>query len=174
VVSSTRAASALPPASATARRAGFQSLQPSFLEVSVDEDVYAPRVPEGFLQIGEVAERVGLSLRTVRHYEEVGLFSPSGRSQGGFRLFSEADVERLRVLKGLKPTGLSLDEMRELMELINAGNEIGDQRALAEGLERYRDRADARIAELERHVAEVRQLRGEIAARLERVAVPRP
>ena len=46
-------------------------------------------------QIGTVAERVGLSLRTIRHYEEVGLVVPSGRSAGGFRLYTDGDVERL-------------------------------------------------------------------------------
>ena len=44
------------------------------------------------MQIGEVAERVKLSLRTIRHYEEVGLVPPSARSKGGFRLYTEADV----------------------------------------------------------------------------------
>ena len=43
-------------------------------------------------QIGEVAERTGLSLRTIRYYEEVGLLSPSGRTAGGFRLYADSDV----------------------------------------------------------------------------------
>ena len=46
------------------------------------------------MQIGEVAERTGLSLRTIRYYEEVGLAVPSARSQGGFRLYTEPDVGR--------------------------------------------------------------------------------
>ena len=68
-------------------------------------------------QIGEVAERVGLSLRTVRYYEEVGLLSPAARTQGHFRLFSEHDVERLLIIMQMKPSGFTLEEMREQLEI---------------------------------------------------------
>lgn len=51
------------------------------------------------LQIGEAAEGAGLSIRTIRHYEEAGLVVPSARSDGGFRLYTEADLDRLRVVK---------------------------------------------------------------------------
>ena len=67
-------------------------------------------------QIGEVAETVGLSLRTIRHYEEIGLVRPSGRSAGGFRLYTDDDIERLRLVKHMKPLDFSLDEMRDLLE----------------------------------------------------------
>lgn len=66
-------------------------------------------------QIGEVAEAVGLSLRTIRYYEETGLVPPSGRSTGGFRLYTDADIERLRLVKRMKPLDLTLDEMRDLL-----------------------------------------------------------
>ncbi|MGI5498818.1 MerR family transcriptional regulator [Lentzea sp. CA-135723] len=72
------------------------------------------------MQIGEVAERIGLSLRTIRYYEEVGLVVPSARSQGGFRLYTEPDVQRLGVIMRMKPLGFQLDEMRELLELLDA------------------------------------------------------
>ena len=68
-------------------------------------------------QIGEVAERVGLSLRTVRHYDEAGLVVPSGRTPGGFRLYTDDDIERLALIKRMKPLGFALDEMRELLAL---------------------------------------------------------
>ncbi|GAA1979108.1 MerR family transcriptional regulator [Isoptericola halotolerans] len=66
-------------------------------------------------QIGEVAERTGLSLRTIRYYEEVGLVIPSARSHGGFRLYTESDIARLMLVKRMKPLDFSLDEMRELL-----------------------------------------------------------
>jgi DNA-binding transcriptional MerR regulator len=66
-------------------------------------------------QIGEVAERVGLSLRTVRYYEEVGVLAAPARTEGGFRLYEEDHVEQLLLIKQMKPLGLSLDEMRELL-----------------------------------------------------------
>lgn len=69
------------------------------------------------MQIGEVAERTGLSLRTIRYYEEVGIAVPSARSQGGFRLYTESDVDRLQLAKRMKPLEFSLDQMRELLSI---------------------------------------------------------
>lgn len=74
-------------------------------------------MPVAMHQIGEVATRVGLSLRTVRYYEEVGLVVPSGRTEGGFRLYTEADVDRLALVKQMKPLDFSLDEMKDLLEV---------------------------------------------------------
>jgi DNA-binding transcriptional MerR regulator len=71
-------------------------------------------------QIGDVTERVGLSLRTVRYYEEVELVVPSDRTAGGFRLYAESDIERLIMARELKPLGFSLDELREMLDLIEA------------------------------------------------------
>lgn len=68
------------------------------------------------MQIGEVAARTELSLRTIRHYEETGLVAPSARSQGGFRLYTESDVARLMVIRRMKPLGFTLDQMRDLLD----------------------------------------------------------
>ena len=72
---------------------------------------------QGLYQIGEVAERVGLSLRTLRYYEEVGLVQPSGRSPGGFRLYDESDIARAEFAKQLKPLEFSLEQIREVLEI---------------------------------------------------------
>jgi DNA-binding transcriptional MerR regulator len=93
----------------------------------------------GYIQIGEVAERTGLSLRTIRYYEEIGLAVPSTRSPGGFRLYDEGDVARLRSLKRMKPLGLSLDTMRELLDLLDSA---GSGRLSAAGLDRLREFAE--------------------------------
>jgi len=68
-------------------------------------------------QIGEAADRVGLSLRTIRYYEEIGLVVPSGRTEGGFRLYRHEDISRLELVKALKPLGLPLGHLSELLEL---------------------------------------------------------
>lgn len=68
-------------------------------------------------QIGEVAEAVGLSLRTIRYYEEVGVVPPSGRTAGGFRLYTDDDIDRLRLVKQMKPLDFSLEEMRDLLDV---------------------------------------------------------
>ena len=67
------------------------------------------------MQIGEVATRTELSLRSLRHWEEVGLLTPSGRTDGGFRLYTESDVDKILVIRRMKPLGFSLDEMKAVM-----------------------------------------------------------
>ncbi|MCC9710641.1 MerR family transcriptional regulator [Streptomyces sp. MNU76] len=94
------------------------------------------------MQIGEVAERTGLSLRTIRHYEEVGLVIPSARSKGGFRLYTESDVERLMVIRRMKPLDFSLEEMRDLLDITDR-LAATDNRPAGEELERLRERLDS-------------------------------
>ncbi|MBT2533414.1 MerR family transcriptional regulator [Arthrobacter sp. ISL-48] len=72
------------------------------------------------MHIGELAERTGLSLRTIRHYDDVGLLPATARTDGGFRVFSEDDLERLMVIKQMKPLGFSLEEMAEILALLAA------------------------------------------------------
>lgn len=67
------------------------------------------------LHIGEVAERVGLSRRTVRYYEEQGLFAPAGRTEGGFRLYTDEQVDRLLLIKQMKPLGFTVPQMCDLL-----------------------------------------------------------
>lgn len=67
------------------------------------------------VQIGEVASRVGLSLRSVRYYEEAGLVRPAKRTVGGFRLYGEEEIASLALVKQMKPLGFSLKEMRHLL-----------------------------------------------------------
>jgi DNA-binding transcriptional MerR regulator len=69
------------------------------------------------LHIGVVAERTGLSLRTLRHYDEVGLLTPSARTEGGFRLYTSADIERLLLIRRMKPLGFTLEEMADLLRV---------------------------------------------------------
>ncbi|WP_280336420.1 MerR family transcriptional regulator [Nocardia wallacei] len=72
-----------------------------------------------FLQIGQVAERTELSLKTIRHYDEVGLVQPSARSAGGFRLYTDTDVDRLLVIRRMKPLGFTLAEMKQLLDSLD-------------------------------------------------------
>ncbi len=88
-------------------------------------------------QIGEVAEIVGLSLRTIRHYGELGVVEPSGRTAGGFRLYTDQDVERLRLVKAMKPLDFTLEEMRQALE---ARDRLHDASAPPAVLDEHRDR----------------------------------
>ncbi|MEV7633016.1 MerR family transcriptional regulator [Microbacterium sp. NPDC089318] len=84
------------------------------------------------MRIGDVAERTSLSLRTLRHYDELGLVTPSARTHGGFRLYTEEDVSRLMLVRRMKPLGYTLEEMRELLLVVDAVRaDVGDGPALA-------------------------------------------
>jgi DNA-binding transcriptional MerR regulator len=65
-------------------------------------------------RIGEIAEKLGLSPRSIRYYEEVGILRPT-RSDGGFRLYSERDINTIRMVLRFKDLGLALDEIRALL-----------------------------------------------------------
>lgn len=123
------------------------------------------------MQIGELADRTEMSLRTIRHYDEVGLLTPSGRSEGGFRLYTHDDYLRLMVIRRMKPLGFSLDEMAELLRVVDAldggagdeGGAAGEGGAGAEGdgrdqatrasLAAFVDETVERRAKLERQLA---------------------
>jgi DNA-binding transcriptional MerR regulator len=118
--------------------------------------VDATTPPEAVMHIGEVAARTELSLRSLRHWEEVGLLQPSGRTDGGFRLYTEADVEKILVIRRMKPLGFSLDQMKDVMRdlevLESPGATAADRAAVRERLDAIREEAT------ERRVALVRQL----------------
>lgn len=103
----------------------------------------APTEPPatGAMHIGEVGARTDLSLRSLRHWEEVGLLEPSGRTDGGFRLYTEDDVEKILVIRRMKPLGFSLDEMKATMANLET---LRDPAALASA----RKRAVAELADV--------------------------
>ena len=76
-----------------------------------------PPPDEPYLQIGEVAERTGVTQRTLRFYEEKGLLKPPSRMDGGFRLYSESDIRRVEQIRRLQQLlGFPLAEIKELVE----------------------------------------------------------
>ncbi len=116
-------------------------------------------------QIGAVAERVGLSLRTIRHYEEVGLVTPTGRSAGGFRLYTDADVDRLSQVKVMKPLGFSLEETHEVLELLDKVRSDTSSPDEAARLERLADRASAQCVELRDRLERAEEFARELSCR---------
>nr|WP_156365701.1 MerR family transcriptional regulator [Nocardiopsis sp. NRRL B-16309] len=120
------------------------------------------------MRIGEVAERTGLSLRTIRYYGEVALVEPSARSRGGFRLYTESDVDRLQLIKRMKPLGFSLEETRELLESVdrlNSATTAEDERtALSERLDAVEADLTERCSALRRQL----EMAEEFAERLRR------
>lgn len=124
------------------------------------------------MQIGEVADRTGLSLRTIRHYEDVGLALPTARSQGGFRLYTDDDVARLLVIKRMKPLDFTLEEMRDLLtildELGSAGTGDATRADLAKRLAVYRALVEERCAKIRTRLADAEQFSAELSAELRR------
>jgi DNA-binding transcriptional MerR regulator len=84
---------------------------------------------ENAYRIGEVAERVGVTTRTIRYYEELGLLGcDTGRAKGAHRLYSEADISRLQELIRLRDLlGLTLEELIELAEAEDARAGLRDR-----------------------------------------------
>jgi DNA-binding transcriptional MerR regulator len=108
-------------------------------------------------QIGKVAERVGLSLRTVRYYEEMGLVTPEKRTDGGFRLYTEANIERLLMIKQMKPLGFSVQETRELLEvrdvLRSLDRDDPKRRPAADKLSDFVRATEKRCQKMRKHLA---------------------
>lgn len=104
--------------------------------------------------IGAVAERTGLSLRTLRHYDEVGLLTPSSRTEGGFRLYTQDDVDRLMLIRRMKPLDFTLEQMRELLTVVDTDPD-GDDAAHGrrEQISGYVEQAEQRRADLARRLA---------------------
>lgn len=125
------------------------------------------------MQIGEVAARTELSLRTIRHYEETGLVTPSARSQGGFRLYTETDVARLVVIRRMKPLGFSLEQMRDLLattDRLDADDDLdADEReALLERVRGYERAAVGQIDALRVQLARAEDFAATLRAHLTR------
>ncbi len=121
------------------------------------------------MQIGQVAARTELSIRTVRHYDDVGLVTPSARSAGGFRLYTEADVERLLVIRRMKPLGFTLAEMKQLLEsldILDDEDSTPELRAVAADCMRgFRGKVEDSSATMRRQLAYADELAGLLASR---------
>lgn len=113
----------------------------------------------GTYTIGEAAERSGFSPSALRYYEGIGLLVPSARSDRGYRLYDDADMERLAFLGRAKELGCTLDEIGDLLEISD-----GDRCAPVQ--RRLHDLVTAKIATARRQVADVTAM----TARLEAAA----
>jgi DNA-binding transcriptional MerR regulator len=68
------------------------------------------------LKVGELARRTGLTVRTLHHYDEIGLLKPSLHSEGGYRLYTAADIARLQRVVSLRQLGFALEEIRNCLD----------------------------------------------------------
>ncbi|MDQ3548641.1 MAG: MerR family transcriptional regulator, partial [Chloroflexota bacterium] len=103
---------------------------------------------EGTLTIGVLAGRAGISTDAVRYYERLGLLKPSQRTESGYRLFTAEDVRRLQFIRRAKLLGLSLNEIRDLLRLADAGQCQPLRGQVADLLRRKIDDCETKLAEL--------------------------
>ncbi len=71
------------------------------------------------MRIGEIAARLGLSHRSIRHYEDEGLITPAARTPGGFRLYSERDLQRFLFIMSMRPLDFSLEEISRFLTAVD-------------------------------------------------------
>ncbi|MGY8823169.1 MAG: MerR family transcriptional regulator [Candidatus Latescibacterota bacterium] len=99
------------------------------------------------MRIGDLATETGVTTRTIRYYEELGILEPEERTEGGFRLYAEAQLRRLKIIQSLKGLGFELERIRELFSLkanSNTGGELA--RSLIDHLTWQQQEIDTRIA----------------------------
>jgi DNA-binding transcriptional MerR regulator len=108
------------------------------------------------MQIQELAQRTGLPPSTIRYYESIDLLPPPRRQPNGYRLYREADVDRLRLVAGLRALDFSIDDIAEILALRDQGE--APCRVVLELLAHKADEIQRRVTELERLETELRQL----------------
>jgi DNA-binding transcriptional MerR regulator len=107
------------------------------------------------MRIGELAERLGISTKSIRFYESIGLMPDPARTPSGYRDYAQADAERLTFIKTAQRLGLSLDEISEIIAFRDRGQQPCGY--VADVLRRQ-------VADLDRRIREMRQLRDELKA----------
>jgi DNA-binding transcriptional MerR regulator len=101
------------------------------------------------LRIGELAKATGITVRTLRHYDQIGLLRPRIRTEGGYRLYGEEDVRRLQQIRSLRSLGFSLEQIGAIL----AGNEAP-----------LPDVIDWQLRAIDRELATLQRLRARLAA----------
>ena len=113
---------------------------------------------QGALQIGEVAQRTGVTQRTLRFYEEKGLLRPPSRMDGGFRLYSEEDVKRVEHIRRLQDLlGISLADIKEMVDADEVLRELRSQYRPESAITEKRKQLEKATAVTEAQFAIVKQ-----------------
>ncbi|MFP8966048.1 Cu(I)-responsive transcriptional regulator [Pokkaliibacter sp. CJK22405] len=102
------------------------------------------------MKISDVAKQTGLSAKTLRYYESIGLISPTARAENGYRRYTDADLRQLGFIQRARSLGFTLDECRDLLALYN-----NPLRASAS----VKEVAQRRIEELDQEIHRLTQMR---------------
>jgi MerR family transcriptional regulator, repressor of the yfmOP operon len=115
------------------------------------------------VQIGELAKKLGITTRTIRYYEEIGLMGPPERLSGGTRMYDRAEILRLKFILKLKDLGIGLKEMQELAEHFDHHQNFGTITP------KLLDILDDQIDKIDQKIANISSLRKEIVAYRSRI-----
>jgi MerR family transcriptional regulator, repressor of the yfmOP operon len=138
----------------------------SHLDAPARAEIDSPTAP--LLRIQEVGAALGLTTRTLRYYEELGLLKPAARSEGDYRLYDEDDLERLRFIKGLRDdAGFSLAEIGQLLEDEEARTRNRDRFRTSHDPTERRAIIDDALARVDRQVASLRAKMDRLAEMIE-------
>ena len=113
-------------------------------------------IPQGFMTAGQAAKKMGVTVRTLQYYDKTGLLSPSARSEGGRRLYSDRDLIRLHQILSLKSLGFSLDDIQKRLMPLDTPQEVAS--ALGEQAKTLRQK----IEQLTDALQATEQLRAEV------------
>lgn len=115
------------------------------------------------MRIGQFAERAGVTPRTIRYYESLGLLGPSEREGSGFRYYTEVELERLQKIHAFKELGLSLEEIAIVIPAyFDDPTRVRGKRKLVEILKGHLQETEEKIASLD-------QLRSELKTNIDRI-----
>jgi MerR family transcriptional regulator, copper efflux regulator len=115
------------------------------------------------MRIGEFAEQAGVTPRTIRYYEDLGLLGPNQREGQGFRYFTEAELGRLKKIEALKQLGLSLEEIGEVLPL------YCDDPTGVRGKQRVLEILQSSLIETDEKIVALQRFRAELVANIERI-----
>ncbi|AOP55478.1 MAG: MerR family transcriptional regulator [Brevibacterium aurantiacum] len=121
------------------------------------------------MHIGEMTEKSGLSSRTLRHYEDIGLIPATGRTEGGFRVYTDEDFRRLMTIRRMKALSYSTAEMGELLahlDILEGDFPDAEREEARRNLLALLDDADARREKLARQVERADEFLGILRDRL--------
>ena len=113
-------------------------------------------IPQGFMTVGEVAKKMGVTVRTLQYYDKEGLLCPSAASEGGRRLYTDKDLITLHQIISLKSLGFSLDDIKERLISLETPADVAN--ALTEQADDIRQK----IEQLQASLSAIEQLKAEV------------
>lgn len=113
-------------------------------------------IPDGYMTVGEVAKKMGVTVRTLQYYDNEGLLTPSAESEGGRRLYTDKDLIQLHQILSLKHLGFSLDDIKNRLVALDTPAEVAG--VLAEQAAAIREK----LAALTESLHEIETLRAEV------------